>query len=211
MKNTLVLSLSLLILTGSGVAGPLLSKAPPARPILPPVAEAGGWYWGLSGGYLWLNDGRSCGCTDLQYDSGWGANGVVGYRFGNGISLGVTAGYLSAKYELIDNDAHYNSGSADLNMIPVMANAAYNLDITDTLLLYVGGGVGTAWSELEGAGSDAKGDWHFAWQGRAGVGVKLNDGVTVNLGYRYVSVADGLSEFGDAKGHMAEAGFKLNF
>lgn len=212
MKNTLVAAISLFVLTGSSFAGPLLSKAPPAQPILPPATSGAGWYWGLNGGYLWLNDASACGCTSLNFDSGWGAHGVFGYHFGNGFSLGLSTGYLSGQYDVVDRPGSHASGQADLHMVPVTLNGSYSCNLTDSVLLYVGGGLGTAWSELEGVDAGGKdGNWHFAWQGRAGLGYKVNNGLTLNLGYRYINVADALSDYGDAKGHMAEAGFKVNF
>ena len=210
MKNTAILAISLFMLTGASLAGPLLTKAPPARPILPPVSPSGSWYWGLNGGYLWLDQANSYGCTDLSFDSGWGAHGVVGYHFSSGFSLGLSSGYLSGTYDV--TSGYQGSGTADLHMVPITLNGSYSFNITDSLLLYVGGGLGTAWSELNGVGDNGKNDdWHFAWQGRAGFGYKVHDGLTLNLGYRYINVADALGEFGDAKGHMAEAGFKVSF
>lgn len=211
MRNSIITTISLCLLTGAGFAGPLMPKAPPALPFVPP-SPSGGWYWGASGGYLWLNDAISCGCENLNYDSGWGINGVAGYHFTNGFSLGLSTGYLDGQYDVVDGDGGDVSGSADLQMVPVMLNATYSLDLTDSLLLYVGGGLGTALTELDGVDSgDNSSDWHFAWQGRAGFGYKISTDVTLNLGYRYIRVEDAMSDFGDAKGHMAEAGFKVKF
>ena len=211
MKKSAITAISLLLLAGASFAGPVAMKAPPARPIVPPLATSSGWYTGVNGGYLWLNDATACGCTNLNYDSGWGAHGVVGYHFGNGLSLGLSAGYLNADYSVADSD-HGTSGSADLRMVPVTLNGTYSMDLTESVLVYVGGGLGTAWSELDGVdGGQKSGDWHFAWQGRAGFGFKVNNGLTLNLGYRYINVADALGDFGDAEGHMAEAGFKVKF
>ena len=212
MTKSIIATTSLFLLTGAGFAGPLFSKAPPAQPFMP-SSPAGGWYWGASGGYLWLNDAISCGCIDLDYSGGWGVNGAVGYNFSNGFSLGVSTGYLSGQYDAVDGGSGHVVGDADLHMVPVMLNAAYNLNLTDSLLFYMGAGAGTAWSELQGVDDDVEegGDWRFAWQGRAGFGYKVNNGLTLNLGYRYISVEDAMSEYGNAEGHMAEAGFKLNF
>ena len=211
MKNTVLIALGLLSFTGASFAGPI-DKAPPPRPILPPVpSSSGGWYGGLNGGYLWLNDASGCGCTTLDASSGWGVLGVAGYHFSDGISLGLSSGYMGGKYDILEEGSQAG-GTADLHMVPITANASYTFNLSDSLLLYVGGGLGTAWSELNGVGgSENKGDWHFAWKARAGFGYKVSDDVSLNLGYRYIHVADALGEFGDAKGHMAEAGIKFNF
>ena len=199
-------ALGLLLLAGSSFAGPLLTKTPPAQPIVPPAPTSGGWYWGVSSGYLWLNDSTLCGCEKLNYSDGWGINGAVGYRFSNAFTLGLGAGYLNGQYDVTDG------GSADLHMVPITLNATYNINLTNSLLIYLGAGIGTAWSELEGVDDvDSGGDWHLVWQARAGFGYKVNNDVTVNLGYRYIDVTDGVGGFDDAKGHMAEAGLKVNF
>ena len=209
-KNTLIALLSMLALTKGAVAGPLFAKAPPAQPLLPSVsASNGGWYGGISGGYLWLNDATSCGCVDLRYDAGWAVNGVVGYEFAGGFSLGLTAGYLHGEYDLVSGG--HVGGSADANIVPVMLSAGYKFDLTNSLLMYLGAGVGTAWSEVKGTGDDDSSGWTFAWQGRAGFGYKVSNETSLNLGWRYINVADGLGEFGDARGHMAEAGLKVRF
>lgn len=204
-------ALGLLLLAGNSFAGPLLAKTPPAQPIVPPAPTSGGWYWGVSSGYLWLNDSSLCGCEKLNYSDGWGIHGAVGYRFSNAFTLGVSAGYLNGQYDVTDNHGG-GAGSADLHMVPITLNATYNINLTNSLLMYLGAGIGTAWSELDGVDNiDGGGDWHLAWQARAGFGYKVNDDVTVNLGYRYVNVIDALGGYDDAKGHMAEAGLKVNF
>lgn len=210
MKTPLLTIISLFVLAGATFAGPLFTKTPPSQPVLPPSPASGGWYWGVTGGYLWLNDATFCGCQDLNYRDGWGTHGVVAYHFSNGLSLGVSAGYLSGQFDAEEHG--HVVGSGDLHMVPIMVNASYNMNLTDTLSLYLGGGIGTAWSELEGVdGAGEDGDWHLAWQGRAGFGYKVNNGLILNLGYRYISVENAMSAYGDAAGHMAEAGFKVNF
>lgn len=213
MKQTAISAICLLLLSGAGIAGPILAKVPPARPIVPPmVPTTSAWYAGVSSGYLWLNDATACGCQDLHYKDGWGINGSVGYRFSPSFLLGLAAGYLSGNYDVVDGHGGGATGSADLHMVPITLNATYTLNLTDSLLMYAGAGLGTAWSELQGVSAGEKdGDWHFAWQARAGLGYKVTSDVSLNLGYRYVQVLDAMSEYGDAKGHMAEAGFKVNF
>lgn len=213
MNSFTISAIALFLLTGTGIAGPILTKAPPASPVIPPVApSSGGWYAGAGAGYLWLNDATACGCQNLNYKDGWGINGAVGYRFSNTCSLGLGSGYLSGRYDVVDGHGGGTSGTADLHMVPVTLNATFNYNITDSLLVYAGAGLGTAWSELDGVDAGPKnGDWHFAWQARAGLGFKVTSDVTLNLGYRYLQVLDAMGDYGDAKGHMAEAGVKVNF
>lgn len=212
MKSYAISAIALFLLTGAGIAGPILAKVPPASPVIPPVAPSGGWYAGVSSGYLWLNDATACGCQNINYKDGWGMNGAVGYRLSHNFSLGLASGYLSGRYDVVDGHGGGTTGRADLHMVPITLNATMNCNLTESLLFYVGAGLGTAWSELNGvdAGSN-NGDWHFAWQARAGFGYKLSSDVTLSLGYRYLQVLDAMADYGDAKGHMAEAGVKVNF
>ena len=43
------------------------------------------------------------------------------------------------------------------------------------------------------------------------MGFKVAQGVSLSLGYRFMSIMDGVGNVEDANGHMAEAGFKVNF
>ena len=68
-----------LISAGSASAG-TWAPAPmtPADPYSG-VASDSGWYMGVNGGFLWMND-VTVNNLDFNFDTGWSALGVVGGR-----------------------------------------------------------------------------------------------------------------------------------
>jgi opacity protein-like surface antigen len=206
MKIAAVVTSCLLIITGSTFAGTTPAPSAPA----PDVSSSdAGWYFGLNGGALWLDD-ASVGGANVEFDTGWGAHGVLGYRYGNGLSAGLSAGYLGAELD--------STGvSGDLHMVPITVNGAFTIRLIENLHFYLGAGLGIAWSELDlnsigGSQIDAStDDWNFVWQARAGFSYAVSDALSVNIGYRFVNVLDGVGGFDDARGHMAEAGLKFRF
>lgn len=213
MKSLHLLALAVIASTGISTAGPLAPA--PVDPYTAAPANAG-WYFGLNGGFLWMDD-VDVGNVNLDFDTGWGAMGAMGYQFGNGFGLGLGAGYLRGEFESVSGYGHQLGVSADLHMVPLTVNGSYTLSLTDSLGLYFGGGLGAAWNELnadsiEGVGVNAKAsDWGFAWQARAGLGYEVSPGLVLNLGYRFINVAEGAGDSQDVTGHMAEAGFKVRF
>jgi opacity protein-like surface antigen len=205
MKIAAVFTSCLLIVTGSTFGGTPAPSAP-----APEVSSSdAGWYFGLNGGALWLDD-ASVGGANVEFDTGWGAHGVLGYRYGNGLSAGLSAGYLGAELD--------STGvSGDLHMVPITVNGAFTIRLIENLHFYLGAGLGIAWSELDlnsigGSHIDAStDDWNFVWQARAGFSYEVSDALSVNIGYRFVNVLDGVGGFDDARGHMAEAGLKFRF
>lgn len=212
-KSIALLTSCLLIAAGDSFAG-TAAKAPV---MAPPPSDAG-WYFGLNGGFLWIDD-ATFGNAHLDFDTGWGAHAAVGYRFDNGISLGLSSGYLNGEFDSISGPRGNRVGvSADLRIVPITFNAAYSLKLTEKLSFYLGAGLGTAWSELDldsiqGVGVDATSDdgWNLAWQARGGFSYDVSEELSLTLGYRFVDITDALGRFGDAEGHMAEAGFKIRF
>ncbi len=214
MKTLRSLVTGLFLSTSVALAGPYapLQQAP----YLSPVAPEGGWYFGLNGGFLWLEDIHTGG-LDFSFDTGWGALGSFGYDFGNGFSLGLGAGYLRGEFDSVSGFGRQLGVSADLHMVPVTLDGTYSFNLAEGFGLYLGGGLGGSWSELnvdsiEGVGVNAKGDdWGFTWNARAGVGYEVSPGLILNLGYRYVNFAEGAGDSQNLGGHMAEAGFKVRF
>ena len=216
MKITSVFIACALFSVGTSYAGPL--GPAPVNPIMNygPTANDAGWYFGLNGGFLWMNDVH-VNNLDFTFDTGWSALGAFGYQFGNGFGLGLTSGYMRGEFESVKGYGRQLGVDADLHMIPVTLSASYTIPLTDAFHLYMGGGIGTAWTELnadaiQGVGVNAKTDgWNLAWQARAGFGVKVAPAVSLNLGYRFMSIIDGVADTENADSHMAEAGFKVNF
>lgn len=214
MKSLKTLATLLLCSTGATFAGPYAPMEP--SPYIAPVAPDSGWYFGLNGGFLWMED-IEVGNVDFEFDTGWGAIGSFGYDFGNGLSVGLGAGYLRGEFDDVSGFGRQIGVSADLHMIPITLDGSYTISLTDVLGLYFGGGLGGSWTELDadsvqGVGVNAAADdWGFTYNARAGVGYEVTPGLILNLGYRYVNFAEGAGDSDSVAGHMAEAGFKVRF
>jgi len=123
--------------------------------------------------------------TNAQFQTGWGAGGMVGYDF-VGPRVEIEAMYR-------DNQATVNlqSGStfspnfgADLNQTAVMANFFYDFLAGQTIVPYIGAGVGVAFINTSALGT-ASSSTQFAYQGMIGVGWNINEQFRVNLEGRY--------------------------
>ena len=123
--------------------------------------------------------------TNALFQTGWGAGGMVGYDF-VGPRVEIEAMYR-------DNQATVNlqSGStfspnfgADLNQTAVMANFFYDFLAGQTIVPYIGAGVGVAFINTSALGT-ASSSTQFAYQGMIGVGWNINEQFRVNLEGRY--------------------------
>lgn len=82
-----------------------------------------------------------------------------------------------------------------------MANAWRDLDLTDRVGIYVGGGIGAGGYRCVFAGETlgttvggSTGITSFAWQAGGGATYAFSDRVTFDLGYRFFSLAPGLAD-----------------
>jgi opacity protein-like surface antigen len=82
------------------------------------------------------------------------------------------------------------SPSGELRTFTLMANAWYDFDMGNQFTPYVGGGVGYADNEIKHGilANGTAGD--FAWQLGAGVNYRINEGMAIGLGYRYLDAGD---------------------
>jgi opacity protein-like surface antigen len=182
------------------------SKAPIAPPPPPPVDS--GPYLEITGGALWLQ-----GVGDVDFETGWGINGEIGWRFPFGFSVGLNSGYYNADIESFK--IHDVRIDGDLDLVPVMANATYRVTLVDRLSFYVGGGAGVMYSNLDvsasGHGAKFEGSedgWDFAIQGRAGLAYDICPHGSITVGYRYIRDFIGGD---DISGHVLEGGFLFKF
>jgi hypothetical protein len=97
-------TLALALAASSAFAGEAPVSAPAPAPMVTSVADSrAGWFLGLKGSALWMEDigySAETGFGNLEIDSnfktGWGVTMPFGYRFDNGFSLGASAGYYTA-------------------------------------------------------------------------------------------------------------------
>ncbi|MEI8186917.1 MAG: outer membrane beta-barrel protein [Chlorobiaceae bacterium] len=131
-------------------------------------------------------------------------NGAIGCNINPGrLELGV--GYQSHKY----SDFHPQWG--DMSFLTVMGNGYYDFNADGSVSPYVMAGAGLVDVHT---GNDFMNQTAFAWQVGAGICVKVTDGVTVDLGYRYLKPEGLHSVMNDSlvwTGHDIVAGVRYDF
>ncbi len=156
------------------------------------MAQEQGFYVGAGAGLSLPEDIDIEGgaiATDAGMDLGWGAVGALGYAYGNGLRTEVELGYRSNG---VDDLSGVAGGTGDIDALTIMVNALYDLHNSSPLTPYIGGGLG--WIDLDLSGvtpvggstiSDNDGD--FAYQGIAGVSLRVADQIQLFTEYRYLS------------------------
>ena len=140
--------------------------------------------------------------TEVSFDTGWMAEGAVGYAHESGFRGEIAVGYRENDLDEIKvSVAGVGSASAsaggDITATTVMANVYYDayFDRQMRWALYFGGGVGVAYLDLEGFSiggvpiGDAD-DTVFAYQGSTGISFAASPNVVLSLGYQYLTTAD---------------------
>ena len=172
----------------------------------PAQAAGSGWYVNLSGGANWLanDDGffaSTIGGDTLAFtpdsDTGWMISGAVGLSLNNmvqGLRVEAEVGYRNNQVDGIwtSSTGASDSGLLDYehSTLSVMANVWYDFDLGN-VRPYVGGGVGWAETELDGAflggtiPAISHSDDGFAWQLGAGLNFAISPNVQLGVGYRY--------------------------
>jgi outer membrane protein OmpA-like peptidoglycan-associated protein len=148
-----------------------------------------GWYIGLEGGGNWIDDvdavtvfdDNDPGATTFEFESGWAALATVGYGVG-GFRFELEGGYRAN--ETGSNDASLNEWS-------VMANALYDIQLSNRISLTLGAGAGGDFAMLElplnGFDDD---QWAFAYQGIGGVSYAISRRLDLFVNYRYLRVLE---------------------
>lgn len=203
-------------------ANPLFAgPSAPAPVTTSPPADDAGFFVGAKGGFFWLLDESfhqgSLG-ADVDFQTGWGITVPIGYSFGNGFSVAFSAGYYSADIGSIEVTSGGARRSFDANggveLVPLMANATYALQLVEKLDCYVGAGLGTVYNKnsLDSAGGRNIGyedsSWEFGFQAFAGLRYHACPNGTINLGYRFMHVN---SSGDDHNGNALELGFMWKF
>ena len=168
------------------VALPLLGLSVPA------LAQGGdprGWYIGIGGGINYMQDSDAQGrvgpaffrLDNVNIKRGWVANGYVGYQFGNA-KFEIEGAYRDNK---IDNALAHSFSQNRVHSGAVMANLIWEFFATSTVTPYIGAGAGAAriWVQHDK-------DYEFAFQGIAGINVKLTNNVILGIDYRYFRTVD---------------------
>ena len=119
---------------------------------------------------------------DVDLENGWLVSGALGSGF-RGVRVEAEAIYSSND---IDED-----GFEDISVEhwALLANVLYDIPMDGAFRPYVGAGVGLGNTTLELGDDDAE-DRGLAWQLRAGATFGAEEGVTWDVGYRYLNLAD---------------------
>jgi outer membrane protein OmpA-like peptidoglycan-associated protein len=162
------------------------------------VANAGyerdGWYVGLEGAWVSIPDTElvGSGINALEFDSGWGALGTVGYALSDSNwRIEGELGYRQNDVESITvapGFGPYTQG--ELTEWSVFVNAVYDFKFSsDRFGISVGAGVGMDNPRLEFVGTKGE-DWVFAAQGIVGLTYRLTQHTDLMLNYRYTWIRD---------------------
>jgi len=191
MRLILVLALGLLLAARPACAGKYLSLA------------AGGWLPERTSG---LNFGQ--GRTDVSYDTGWGVSGAFGGAFDSGLRLETELDYRQA-------DAR---GASDNSWAAAwLLNLWWGMRNDSPLTPYLGGGAGLGRGHQASPGTVYFLGTGVAYQAGGGVDVRLNEALSLDVGYRYfgvIGIGD-LSNYSlgtfDLSGSSVMAGVRFHF
>lgn len=201
-----------------------------------PAHAADGWYGQAAIGYTFDGEVETSpgddeyDWGDVDLDEGWMGAGAIGYGFANGFraegEIAYRANDLEATAEadpLLGADL---GGEADV--WSAMLNLYYDFNRSGRWQPYVGVGVGAAQVNVELADADPPptytlddDDTVAAYQVLIGVGVAINERLTLDLGYRYFAAPelevtadlDGEPQANDAdyQAHTATLGLRWQF
>lgn len=146
----------------------------------------GGNVAGTVDGELTIAPDTFSGEADLE--TGLFASVALGGTTASGISAEIEVLQLTTDIDTADIEAALGGPfDASLETLGTVINVAYNFDTGNQFTPYVGAGVGygeTQW-ELDGGEAEEKG---IIWQLKAGATYALSDTVTLDAGYRYITL-----------------------
>lgn len=137
--------------------------------------------------------------TDIKkhYDVGLAISAAAGYDYGEiapgvGVRTEIEIGYATADIDRVSAPGVAAGGaSGEKSVATAMVNAYVDLEVTDDVEVYVGGGVGAGLVDVEldnvGALGDVldDNDVVVTFQLSAGVNVAITEAVSIEAGYRY--------------------------
>lgn len=187
MKHLLLASTALVLLAGVSNAGGLR-----------------GSYASIEAGTTWFHPEQvtqtttfvgtptsDYGIYGTEFSAGWAVLGSVGYAFDSGVRAELEAGYrrndLNKLVDRLTGSSATLPAEGDFSSFTIMANALYDLPVSDQMTLSFGLGVGVERAELSIVHlgfEDA--NWQVAYQALAGVNFNLSNRSQLFLNYRYL-------------------------
>ena len=183
------------------VLGVLSSDIVLAADVAAPEAVESSWYISVFGGASFPEDidydliqlGVQTYDGHQELDTGFIIGGAIGARIWENTRAEVELSYQrnDAGDALYDNPGNYPyDGSGHSDAIYVLANAWYDIPVSESFKPYVGGGAGIAFVNQDiDQPDDTFGpngsDEGFAFQLGAGVGIPLGSSLSFDIGYRF--------------------------
>lgn len=171
----------------------------------------------------------------VDFTEGFSLNLALGYALGNGLRLEAEGGYagescfkemdvkMPGTLQLLDVPTGKTKMAGKLSAATLMLNAYYDLDLSDNLIPYLGGGLGMARISAnpklgEGAHSGRvlvvdDEDYVFVYQLGTGLGYRISNGLiggsdlTITLDYRYLASFEDVKFKGALTGSSVESEF----
>lgn len=130
-----------------------------------------------------------------DFKTGYLLNGGIGYNF-NPIRVEAAVGYQHHDLKHFDDDVSYLS---------FMGNGYYDFDAGSGIKPYLMAGAGVTSTDKSWSDNNST---NFAWQVGAGLGFKISDNTTFDLGYRYFRPDNGETS---SHVHNVQAGIRYQF
>jgi len=216
LAGATVFALGLASVQAGYMGQPPAYQPPPTQSLGYSTSTTDGPYFSAHAGALWLRDMSTMG-VDVNFDTGWGAFGALGYRFANNLALEAEFGYARANIDDISFGDTSFPVSGDVSQIPLLANAILHLPVADSFGFYFGGGGGVVRTNVSAESLarlpidiDSSG-WNLALQAKAGVSFNVNQALSLNLGYRFLYGNDALVNEENSYSNFLEGGFTFRF
>ncbi|MGB0684126.1 MAG: OmpA family protein [Magnetovibrionaceae bacterium] len=217
----------------TGLAALLFTTALAAPALVTPALADGhgssegghpaGYYLGLGGGWNYPMDSsleNSAVDRDVQYDSGWAASISFGHAYESGFRVEMEGTYRDNDVDRISNQ---QDSGGDVLAMTGMLNGYYDINTGTRFTPYVGVGIGGGLIDFDnvtpvGTSSISDESVVLAYQGIAGVNVRLAENLSAFADYRFMNTA--LGEMKTAAGldtdveygtHTALLGLKWHF
>lgn len=170
-------------------------------------AMAGEWYVQLNAGGTVATDSEATvsftpedtdfdpvvGTLDGDLDEGLAFGAAAGYAVGNGLRL---EGEVLHTRNDVPDGASIGLDDLEFRHTAVFANVLYDIPMEGPVQPYVGAGIGFG-SAIFDQDSEQYEETGTAWQVRVGANYPVNETLTLDLGYRYVDMADWDASVGD--------------
>jgi OOP family OmpA-OmpF porin len=180
-----------------------------------------GFYIGAEGGVNWLLNATSnatatvftpvgpftsSGNVNLNFNTGWAAGGSIGYDFvGPRVEV---EGIYRQNTGNVTIPGFAGSNGLTASNVGVMANVYYDFLAGQTIVPYIGAGLGVAFTQVQLYGVGTSNSTQFAYQGIIGVGWNVSPMIRLNLEGRYYGTT---SPNYNVSGVASAGGFSVPF